>query len=131
MRRRRYSRVLLVFLCVLTLVSVFLYFENQLWAPSISAVTNRERIVPRKIVAAAAPPRPEYSSDVDPRIDKPPQNFSHRLRCIGSHREFGHLLRCRERCGEPLVHRIRRSTTHQNRRFAKKTDCELLQRERH
>jgi hypothetical protein len=42
--------------------------------------------------------------------------------------------RCRERCGEPLfglVHRIRRSTTHQNRRFAKITDCELLQSERH
>ncbi len=39
-----------------------------------------------------------------------------------------------ERYGEPLfglVHRIRRSTTHQNRRFAKKTGCELLQSERH
>jgi hypothetical protein len=92
MRRRRYSRVLPVFLCVLTLVSVFLYFENQLRAHHISAVTNRERIVPRPIVAAAAPPRPESSSDVDPRNDNPPQSFSHRLRCIGYHREFGHLL---------------------------------------
>lgn len=81
-----------VFLCVLTLVSVLLYFENQLRAHHISAVTNRERIVARPIVAAAAPPRPVSSSDVDLRKDKPPQSFSHRLRCIGYHRELGRLL---------------------------------------
>jgi hypothetical protein len=92
MRRRRYLRVLAIFLCVLTLVSVFLYFENHLRAHHISSITNRERLVPRPIVAAAASPRPESPSDVDPRIDKPPQSFSHRLRCIGYHRQFGHLL---------------------------------------
>jgi TPR repeat protein len=92
MRRRRYSRVLPVFFGVLTLVSVFLYVESQRRAHHLPAVTNRERIVPRPIVATAVVSRPESSSDVDPRIDKPPQSFSHRLRCISYHRGFGHLL---------------------------------------
>jgi hypothetical protein len=55
-------------------------------------VTNRARIVPRPIVAAAEAHRPESSSDIDPHIDKPPQSFSHRLRCTWYRRQFGHLL---------------------------------------
>jgi len=92
MRRRRYSRVLPVLLGVLTLVGVFLYVESQRRAHHIPAVTNREHIVARPIVAAAAVSWPESTSDVDPRIDKPSQSFSHRLRCISYHRGFGHLL---------------------------------------
>jgi hypothetical protein len=92
MRRHRYSRVLPVFLVVLTLVSVFLYVKSQRRAHDMPAVTDRERNVARPIVAAAAVSRPESSSDVYPRIDKPPQSFIQRLRCISYHRGFGHLL---------------------------------------
>jgi len=71
---------------------VYLYFESQPRAPHVAAVTNRARLVQRPIVAAAEAHRPESSSDTDPHIDKPPQSFSHRLRCSAYHRQFGHML---------------------------------------
>jgi hypothetical protein len=92
MRRGRYSRVVPVFLWVLSLVSVFVYFGTQLRARHISAVTDRDRIVPRPVVVPAAATQPESLSDIDPRIDTVPQNFSQRLRCTWYHRELGHLL---------------------------------------
>jgi hypothetical protein len=92
MRRRRYSRVLVVFLCVLTLVMVFLYVESPFRARNSPAMTNRARSIARPVVVSAEAHQPKSSPDFDPRIDKPPQSFSHRLRCTAYHRQFGHLL---------------------------------------
>jgi hypothetical protein len=92
MRRRRYSRVLVVFLCVLTLVMVFQYVESPFRARNLPAMTNRARSIARPVVVSAEAHQPKSSPDFDPHIDKPPQSFSHRLRCTAYHRQFGHLL---------------------------------------